>query len=219
MTTGHKLRVGSGALENGARTACFRRSFGSVPAPAGIYPTWVPTVSSHPTIPPHYNRPALSDGLRIANCGLRIFGRVNDWWSVVRGQCSVVKELTPAWWAHCFPSPRPNGFPSPPQDCFPTRDVRFAHRGPQGRGGKDGRFGILSDALGGWPLSVVSGQWSVDGKALHSEPCKHCFPSPRPSPLGRGGKDGRFGNLSDDFGGSQLSVVLKNTELQTLNTD
>jgi hypothetical protein len=27
-------------------------------------------------------------------------------------------------------SPRPNGFPSPPRYGFPTRDVRFAHRGP-----------------------------------------------------------------------------------------
>jgi len=30
----------------------------------------------------------------------------------------------------CATSPRPNGFPSPPQVSFPTRDERFALRGP-----------------------------------------------------------------------------------------
>jgi hypothetical protein len=37
-------------------------------------------------------------------------------------------------------SPRPNGFPSPPRDGFPTRDVRFAQSGPlpyEGRGEGD----------------------------------------------------------------------------------
>src|SRR5436190_7895627 len=35
------------------------------------------------------------------------------------------------------PSPRPNGFPSPPRFCCPTRDERFAIRGPPGRGRLD----------------------------------------------------------------------------------
>jgi hypothetical protein len=34
----------------------------------------------------------------------------------------------PLRWSN--PSPQPNGFPSPPQDGFPTRDDRFAKRGP-----------------------------------------------------------------------------------------
>src|SRR5690242_8392783 len=32
------------------------------------------------------------------------------------------------------PSPLPSGFPSPPRVGFPTRDVRFAQRGPRGEG-------------------------------------------------------------------------------------
>jgi len=36
--------------------------------------------------------------------------------------------------SYCSPSPRPNGFPSPPRVSFPTRDVHFANRGPQGEG-------------------------------------------------------------------------------------
>jgi len=41
------------------------------------------------------------------------------------------------------PSPRPNGFPSPPQVSFPRGDVRFANRGPvPGRGRSFGRSGL-----------------------------------------------------------------------------
>jgi hypothetical protein len=47
------------------------------------------------------------------------------------------------------PSPRPNGFPSPPRDGFPIRDVRFAKRGPRlvaGRGRPVSRAVSSSDA-------------------------------------------------------------------------
>jgi hypothetical protein len=36
----------------------------------------------------------------------------------------------------CATSPQPSGFPSPPRDGFPTRDDRFAKRGPPLRGGE-----------------------------------------------------------------------------------
>jgi hypothetical protein len=65
MTKRHDVRVGSRAPENGGPAPFSRPASCAVIAPP-VYPTWAPSVSSHPTIPIHYHWPALSLSIAIS---------------------------------------------------------------------------------------------------------------------------------------------------------
>src|SRR5436190_12803790 len=71
--------------------------------------------------------------------------------------------------------PRPNGFPSPPRFCCPTRDERFAIRGPPGEGESSAVFFAshrLVSQLGVAASAALLRQKAVAG---HLRTPRHCI--------------------------------------------
>ena len=75
-------------------------------------------------------------------------------------------------------SPRPNGFPSPPQVSFPKRDERFALRGPPqaAEGETAGPVVVNHDAV------CVSDDHAEEGGEIFVMKCGMETTSPHPSP-------------------------------------
>ncbi len=110
--------------------------------------------------------------------------------SKVRTDCGAFPSFSVQWFVSFMadwlsvkrsPSPRPNGFPSPPQVSFPRGDVRFANRGPVlGRGSSFERHWLAEGLCHGVRVNMLvcrkdaplPRERGVRGRAGAGRPCQ-----------------------------------------------